>query len=176
MLHAGADTHDSHILLVGDFNHPNIEWTEDGALQAGDRKSRAFVEAVQNSYLYQHVTQPTRARSTQNPSLLDLVMTNEQDMVSDVQHLAPLGNSDHCVLSFKFTCYTEHIETRTKKYVYHRGDYRAMRRDLTLDWDDMFRDCEGDPDKQYQLMLQKLLESQKRHIPMRRPPKKGISA
>lgn len=157
----------SHILLVGDFNHPHIDWTEEGALHAGDQKGRTFVETIQDSYLYQHVLHPTRVRYTQLPSLLDQVFSNEKNMVTNLKHLAPLGNSDHCVLTFKFICYTAKLETTTTKYQYGKGNYREMRRDLTQDWDDMFQDCQDDPEQQYQIFLQLLMASQAMHIPRR---------
>ena len=50
--------------------------------------------------LSQHVNQPTRSRIGQSDSILDLVISSEEDMIGDIKYLEPLGKSDHCVLQF----------------------------------------------------------------------------
>ncbi len=35
-------------------------------------------------FLYQHITEYTRYREGQNPSLLDLILTNAEGMVNDI--------------------------------------------------------------------------------------------
>jgi hypothetical protein len=52
------------------------------------------LEFVRDTYLYQHVKQATRYRGDNQPSLLDLILTNEEEMIDNVVHNAPLGNSD----------------------------------------------------------------------------------
>lgn len=52
--------------------------------------------------LAQHVMKPTRYDSQHSSSTLDLVFSHGED-VDLVQHLPPLGRSDHAVLTFKFT-------------------------------------------------------------------------
>ena len=54
--------------------------------------------------MHQHVKEPTRGRGTNNPYLLDLVMTNEEGMIDFINHEAPLGKSDHSLLNTKFKC------------------------------------------------------------------------
>ena len=69
---------------------------------------------------------PTRRRGSDDPSLLDLIFTNEEMQVSEITHGAPLGKSDHDVLSFRFHCYVE-FSKRKERHVFERGDYEAMR-------------------------------------------------
>ena len=61
------------------------------------------------------------------PSQLDLIFTNELEMVSDVQHMAPMGKSDHQML--KFNCYAEYTGTQ-QRFNYNRGDYEDARQEL----------------------------------------------
>jgi len=42
---------------------------------------------------------PTRQRGTDTAHILDLVLTSE-NFVTEIEHLSPLGMSDHCVLQF----------------------------------------------------------------------------
>jgi hypothetical protein len=52
-----------------------------------------------------HVEGYTRTRESSEPSIIDLIFTNEDDMVDRIVHESPLGRSDHCALLFKFNCY-----------------------------------------------------------------------
>ena len=74
---------------------------------------------------YQHVENPPRRRHTDEPSLLDLVLTNEPTQISELLHAAPLGKSDH-VLTFNFHCYVYYGKPK-ERFLYHKGNYNAMR-------------------------------------------------
>ena len=45
----------------------------------------------------QYIDVPTRARSTDIPHILDLVLSNSE-CIDSITHLSPTGNSDHSVL------------------------------------------------------------------------------
>ena len=82
--------------------------------------------------------EPTRIRSTDNPSLTDLVLTNEVMQVSDIEYHAPIGTSDHCVITFKYHCYLDYSQPK-ESYVYHKIDFNWMRRQLVLsNWTEKF--------------------------------------
>ncbi|GAA47206.1 hypothetical protein CLF_100081 [Clonorchis sinensis] len=71
---------------------------------------------------------PTRYRAGQQPSLLDLVITNERHFVDQVTINAPLGHSDHCVLTFDFICYwARNPEPQTWIRNFCRADFSGMR-------------------------------------------------
>jgi hypothetical protein len=42
------------------------------------------MEKVRDCYLYQHVSKPTRARIDHEPHVLDLLLSNEDGMISDI--------------------------------------------------------------------------------------------
>ena len=46
------------------------------------------------------VCNPTRKREGQRPSLIDLVLVNDEEIISEIEHHSPLGKSDHDVLIF----------------------------------------------------------------------------
>ena len=80
----------THLLICGDFNFPHIDWS----LITGDNShTQAFVETIQDMFLYQHVYKPTRYRPNATPHILDLILTNEENMVNDLQYLPGLGSS-----------------------------------------------------------------------------------
>ena len=65
----------------------------------------AFLEIIQDYFLKQHITEPTRYREGEESSLLDLIITNEEGMVQNVSYHPGLGDSDYCCLKFDLTCY-----------------------------------------------------------------------
>ena len=46
------------------------------------------------------VTQPTRRKEKQRANILDLVLVNDEQLISDISHLSPFGKSDHDTLYF----------------------------------------------------------------------------
>ncbi len=48
------------------------------------------MDAIRDSFLVQHVEEPTHFRANQNPNTLDLIFTNEENMITQVKHQAPL--------------------------------------------------------------------------------------
>ena len=80
---------------------------------------------------------PTRSRSTDDPSLIDLVLTNEVMQVSDIEYHVPLSKSVHCGVTFKYHCYLDY--SQPKEFSYHKTDFSSMRSQLVLpNWTEKF--------------------------------------
>ena len=94
-----TDTNPSHLIILGDFNYPEINWNYTISRAAENHPSNMFLNSIQDSLLYQHVTQPTRHRLGESPNTLDLVLTNEEGMINKIIPLPPIGNSDHICLN-----------------------------------------------------------------------------
>ena len=77
-------------LIVGDFNHPSVDWE----LHTGNLHASDFLEAINENFLTQHVDFPTH----DGGNILDLVISNIPDRVNSTQDLGKLGNSDHCII------------------------------------------------------------------------------
>ena len=60
-----------------------------------------FLETILDCYMEQLLLEPTRFREGQNPSLLDLLIVNNPDIVSGIWYEDPLGKCDHVVVCFK---------------------------------------------------------------------------
>ncbi|GAB0206587.1 hypothetical protein GRJ2_003124300 [Grus japonensis] len=98
------------LVLMGDFNHPDICWKDNTARHA---QSRRFLQSIDDNFLTQVVEEPTR-----RGVLLDLVLTNKEGLVEDVKVGGSLECSDH-----------EMVELR----ILH-GRSRAISRITTLDF------------------------------------------
>ena len=68
---------------------------------------------------------PTRARGTDTPHLLDLVITDDQ-LINNIDALAPLGKSDHVVLMMETNMFNS-VSRAEQKFNYNKGDYDALR-------------------------------------------------
>ncbi|CAG2252905.1 unnamed protein product [Mytilus edulis] len=134
-------------------------------IESGEYK---FTQCVQDNYLYQHVTKPTRWRGSDTPHVLDLIFTNEENMVSDIEYLTPLGKRDHYGIQFQYNCYTKlKIDNRTK-ICYDRGNYADFNKEiLETNWEVLLN--QGDHiDKNWEKFHEKLLEMEKRYIPVKK--------
>ena len=61
------------------------------------------------------VTKPTRHREGQQSNLSDLVLVNDDQMISDITHFTKLGKSDHDVLLFDLYIPKENPKMSLKK-------------------------------------------------------------
>ena len=91
-----AELHGKPLLLMGDFNFPNVDWsTSHGPTPA----SQSFVDSIEDGYLTQHVNE-----GTCNGAVLDLVRTSEpchpSITVDVVSVLGRFGSSDHNILQW----------------------------------------------------------------------------
>ena len=121
------------IVLMGDFNYPNIKW----GIQRTDKSGAKFLELIDDCYLHQHVTEPTRY-----DNILDLVFSSEADMIEDVDVREPAVNSDHCTIHFKLVvCRKAKNNPDRQTRDYNRGDWESIRRDLyAIAWKPLLED------------------------------------
>ncbi len=126
---------DSDLIIVGDFNHPEVDWASSTCHKDEDHPASIFLEAVRDGLLTQHVKEPTRWREKQTPNTLDLILTNKEGLVSDIKVNAPLGKSDHGIITFKIHC-TKVIQTKASpRYLYNKANYDQIRTELNVNWD-----------------------------------------
>jgi len=125
----------SNLLNVGDFNMPCINWT----LLTVSPANNCNETLLEDLYLIQHVTFPTRFRNNQMPSLLDLMLTDDENTVSNTTSLRPHRKSDHIVIEFDFLCYCIIKCHKISKCLYKRGDYTSITSQLlNTNWDVLF--------------------------------------
>ena len=125
----------SGVLFIGlihfkDFNLNDIDWDQGVAKTCF---SNDFIETLRDNYLIQKVDSPTRARGTDIPHVLDLVVTN-RDFVDDIDYMSPLGKSDHSVLSIKCNFHIEE-QSINHKLDFEKGNYNAFKDFLNIDWE-----------------------------------------
>jgi len=81
----------------------------------------------------------TRHREGQQPSTLDYVFTDEENLIEDVKIGSPLGKSDHTVMEWDVTLKVSETESKLTKRNFWKGDYNEITRGLLADnWDEEF--------------------------------------
>ena len=124
--------------ILGDFNLNKISWSPDPEVPASLNEDSAeckFIECVCDTFMHQHVTDATRFREGNRPTLDDLIFTSYENNVSNLQHEAPIGKSDHVTLTCQLNTDLKPVNTRRINYNYHKADYQKMKTMLTKDWD-----------------------------------------
>ena len=106
---------------MGDFNH---------VCRVLGVRIKSFFHLVQDSFLTQHVLEPTRGEN-----VLDIVLSSQKEFVDNVKICEPLGCSDHnqiyCIIKIKGEL------NRKIRYMnfFHKGRYKDMRKYLAkIDW------------------------------------------
>ena len=163
----------SHLLVMGDYNYPGIEW--DTWNVKGDStvsQEYKFLESVQDGYLFQHITKPTRWRGADSANVLDLVFTNEEHMISDIEYQSPLGKSDHCVVKFYFNCFTILKHCNRERKLYNKANFEELNNDIrSIDWKELLdNDSDNfDINRCWSLFHSKIKELEDKHVPTSKP-------
>lgn len=83
------------LIVFGDFNYPGVNWQ---SLDTQGKQASEFLDAVMDGYLTQHVNFPTRGEN-----VLDLILSSDENMVSNMADAGKLGGSDHIMITFDAT-------------------------------------------------------------------------
>ena len=132
-------------MLCGDFNFKEIDWVNQTVDGSEESEPVTFYETCQEAYLHQHVTEFTRSRGTDTPSLLDLVFTKDELDIDSIDYCAPIGASDHAVLIFPLWIEGDlcHENDCLNKLNYYKGNYvKANELFANIDWAQEFADTD----------------------------------
>ena len=125
LLNKATERKDAYLLICGDFNYREIDWANESASEQSEHLL-TFIKPVQECFLYQHVLEPTRYRSGEDPSLLDLILTNEEGVIQNLAYHPGLGDSDHVSLTFDLTCHSDQNERTQSKPNYFKANYSKI--------------------------------------------------
>lgn len=74
-------------IILGDFNFPKIDWSSFSGL---DSISVIFIDFCLSNNFIQNVSEPTRGNN-----ILDLILTNQKNLLNDIKVGEPFSTSDH---------------------------------------------------------------------------------
>ncbi|RMC12138.1 hypothetical protein DUI87_11273 [Hirundo rustica rustica] len=110
----------SALVLVGDFNLPDICWE---LSTAEKRQSRKFLECMEDNFLSQLVGEPSSGGT-----MLDLLYVNRDGLVGDVVVGGQLGQSDHEIIEFSIFGEIRRSTSKTLALDFQRADFGLFRR------------------------------------------------
>ncbi len=160
--------HQHKILLVGDFNATSPAWcASDSYNEAG----RLLEPLFYSLGLHQSLSSPTHLRADGSlGSLLDLVVTNDPNLISDVSTHPPIGSSDHLVVECATNLRKEGTPQQTSPslarriWCYDKADCSALNKHLlSLDWPDVL--TASDIDSAWIAWKSSFLSTVKKYIP-----------
>uniref|UniRef100_K7F0X2 Endonuclease/exonuclease/phosphatase domain-containing protein n=1 Tax=Pelodiscus sinensis TaxID=13735 RepID=K7F0X2_PELSI len=116
------------LVLVGDFNHPDICWETNTAVHS---QSRKFLENVGDNFLTQVQKDLTRGRVQ-----LDLLLTNREELIGEVEVGDNLGRSDHEMVDFRILTKGRKESSKIHTLDFKKADFDSLR-DLMgrIPWD-----------------------------------------
>ena len=156
------------VLVLGDFNLPSINWEHETCPNDSKHVSSKFLDCVHEYYLTQFVDKPTHHRGEQNPTLIDLVLSNDNEFVYNLNQCAPFGLSHHNVISFSLNVKQSNVSLPTvTKFIWDKGDYVGMNDHLkNVDWDSRFKES-TDVNSLWDMVEGEILDARDKYVPRR---------
>ena len=97
-----------------------------------------FINTIQDCFLHHHVTEPTRFKWGEEPSLLHLALSKEEGMVYNLEYQPELGDSDHVSLILDLICYTNRSKNTQPQPNYFKANFANIRKKLgNIKWEDI---------------------------------------
>ncbi len=155
----------SDIFIAGDFNQPNIDWTNSTVkLNHPYCKKTAgkLLEVITESNLEQLVHEPTR-----KDSILDIILTNNTSIVSRVSTEG--GVSDHSIVVAELNLRTQRKRIPKRKvYIRSKADIEGMKKDIKDFAQGYFENSSiQTPQQKWDKIEQTLNDTMERRIPSR---------
>ena len=99
LIQEAARLYFSKLLIVGDFNFPNVNWHSWST--PSNVVGGLFLDTLDDEFLIQQVTFAASFRDSQTPTL-DLIITTDDVQLHNLAADAPLGRSDHVMICFDY--------------------------------------------------------------------------
>uniref|UniRef100_A0A8C5PPB0 Reverse transcriptase domain-containing protein n=1 Tax=Leptobrachium leishanense TaxID=445787 RepID=A0A8C5PPB0_9ANUR len=123
--------HHGSTLIIGDFNYPDINWDSGTSNSA---KGIRFLNILNDTFMSQLVETPTR-----EDNCLDLVITNNVDLFSNINVKEQLGNSDHNMVTFEINSKKHIHKGHAKIYNFKKANFIKIKEALNvIDWQKLF--------------------------------------
>ena len=133
------------MLLGGDFNYPQIQWSSELTTVNANEESlpSLFNELLADSHLIQNVYEPTfQQNDNTKTNVLDLLISDSPDRIFNINYDAPLSSKDknHVVLTWDFYLMDKQSSGNTINNLnYVKGNYSRMNEYFVgINWEEMF--------------------------------------
>ena len=156
-----------HIIVAGDFNLKEIDWKLREVHGSPNSYQYKMFDTVNDLFFHEIIKENTRFRGSDEPSALDWILTENENCILSKKVDAPLGRSDHALISIEYDCIVEKADEDEVRFSYYNGDYNAIREDLgNIDWQSEL--CDLNTQQQWDKIHSKLIGLIERHIPKKK--------
>ena len=107
------------LVLVWDFNHPDIYWKDH---TVSCKRSRRLLESIDDNFLVQVLDRPTRGEA-----LLDLLLTNAEEIIKGVKVGGSLGCSDHAQVKFVISSHVGLAKSGVRTLYFGRVNFKLFK-------------------------------------------------
>ena len=124
-------------IITGDFNYKEIQWDTNCLTCGPDHPASHTYERINDLFLAQLVTEPTRFRQGEAQNTLDWVVTDHPNRITNLQYEPPLGEKgDHCIITCKLTVTFER-NSKGGILQFGKANYEEFRNALSgITWED----------------------------------------
>ena len=123
----GEKLNKNNVIVAGDFNAPNINWTDHSTTNSSPTSER-LLEIIDEHGLSQLVREPTRRQGdTQN--ILDLVLTNNDKIVNNIRVVPEISDHDIVLFQVNLAC-TKKRRVKRKIYIRKRANTDRIKDEL----------------------------------------------
>jgi len=152
------------VLLMGDFNYGGVEWGEVGESRGASAEGVRFKECLEENFYVQHV-----GESTRGDRILDLVISNEPELIGELEILDCLSSGDHNMIRWNAYFGSGGNEHGRRRFDYRKADFDQMRKELSgMDWDEFLGGNTNDSWVKFRNLLHEL---EKRYVPVKEDSK-----
>jgi len=148
-------------ILMKYFNYGHIDWSMGACESGATEECTLFLECLQEGFITQHVTNRTTERS-----LLDVVLTNEPEMINEVENLGKFATSDHSLLFWKINVGKEEDSTKVTRFDYNKMDLNGIMEELRRCNCDV--EMKGNINESWALFKGRFLDLQQKYVPKAR--------
>lgn len=160
-----SDLDKSYLLITGDFNLKEIDWPNLTVQASPHHYAQRVYDKLNDLFLEQLVTEPTRHRQGEQANLLDWLLTDSPYAISDIQIQAPLGEKgDHNTI-FANIDIPVLRQKHVGRYNWYKGNYIEITKIIkATDWQSEFlnKNC----NKSWDTLCSTIQRAMRDHIPI----------
>lgn len=124
-----------------------------------------FKECIRDCYFELIFNKPTSFHYGQEPSRLDLILTNDALINKTLLTRALSRQSDHILVKFDYVWYTQYINTSVINFNYKKADFKKLREGMLLERDILMKFKNKDTNKMIDLIMTEIHIKKIKHIP-----------
>ena len=160
-----SDASNRNCIFIGDFNYPKINWQSGNC---ADKKSTDFYNTLCSNNFDQVINYPTHIKG----NILDLVFSNDPDLIVYTKPIGRIGKSDHEMIEIGLNFSTNTNQLESTYFDWNRANFSEMNEHLnSIDWQTTLVDLSVE--ESWEKIKSEILHAQRMHVPERKSKRKN---